>query len=60
MGRKISKALEDADRRKMDYAIIVGDKELKEDAIMLRDLIKRKQNVVKIESVVEKIIGDRS
>jgi histidyl-tRNA synthetase len=60
MGRKISKALEDADRRKVDYAIIVGDKELKEDAIMLRDLIKRKQNVVKIESVVEKIIGDRS
>ncbi len=30
MGRKMAKALEDADKRKVDYAIIVGERELKE------------------------------
>ncbi|MEM3577148.1 MAG: histidine--tRNA ligase [Candidatus Bathyarchaeia archaeon] len=55
MGRKISKALEDADRRKMDYAIIVGERELKEGAVVLRNLAKREQNNVKIEELVEKI-----
>lgn len=55
MGRKISKALEDADRRKMDYAIIIGEKELREGAVVLRDLSKREQNNVKIEELAEKI-----
>ncbi|NWG11250.1 histidine--tRNA ligase [Candidatus Bathyarchaeota archaeon] len=57
MGRKIAKALEDANRRKVDYAVIVGERELKEDAVMLRDLLKREQNVVKIAKMVEKIKG---
>ncbi|NWF86209.1 histidine--tRNA ligase [Candidatus Bathyarchaeota archaeon] len=60
MGRKISKALEDADRRKIAYAIIVGGRELKEDAVMLRNLMKRQQNVIKIEKIAEKIKGDCS
>jgi histidyl-tRNA synthetase len=55
MGRKVSKALEDADRRRMDYAIIVGEKELKEGAVVLRDLVKREQKSVKIEKLVETI-----
>jgi len=54
-GRKVSKALEDADRRKMDYAIIVGNRELKEGAVMLRDLIRREQKIVKIERLVEEL-----
>lgn len=60
MGRKISKALEDADRRKIAYAIIVGERELKEGAVMLRNLVKRQQNVVKIEKIAEEIKGDCS
>jgi histidyl-tRNA synthetase len=55
MGRKITKALEDADRRKINYAIIVGERELKEDAVMLRNLMKREQNVVKIDTIVKKV-----
>jgi histidyl-tRNA synthetase len=55
MGRKISKALEDADRRKIDYAVIVGERELKDDAVMLRDLVRREQKVVKIEQIAENI-----
>jgi histidyl-tRNA synthetase len=57
MGRKVAKALEDADRRKMDYAVIVGGRELKEKAIVLRDLAKREQKTVKIEKTVEEIRG---
>jgi histidyl-tRNA synthetase len=54
-GRKVAKALEDADRRKMDYAIIVGEKELKEKAVAVRDLTKRKQEIVKIEKIADAI-----
>jgi histidyl-tRNA synthetase len=55
MGRKMAKALEDADRRGMDYAIIVGERELKENAVVVRDLKKRKQSTVKIENIVKAI-----
>jgi len=57
MGRKVAKALEDADRRKMDYAVIVGERELKEKAVVLRNLARREQKIVKIEKIVEKIRG---
>ena len=55
MGRKVTKALEDADRRKMDYAIIVGKRELKEGAVVVRDLAQRKQVVVEIEKIIKTI-----
>ena len=55
MGRKIAKALEDADRRKVDFAIIVGERELKDSAVVIRDLAKRKQNTVKIAKLLENI-----
>jgi histidyl-tRNA synthetase len=54
-GRKVAKALEDADRKKMAYAIIVGEKELKEKAVVIRDLEKRKQEIVKIEEIADAI-----
>ncbi|MGA2680744.1 MAG: histidine--tRNA ligase [Candidatus Bathyarchaeia archaeon] len=55
MGRKMAKALEDADRRKVDYAVIVGERELKEGAVMLRNLAKREQSIVPIKELAEKI-----
>ena len=55
MGRKVTKALEDADRRMMDYAVIVGERELKEEAVVIRNLKRRKQETVKIENMVETI-----
>jgi histidyl-tRNA synthetase len=57
MRRKMAKALEDADRRKMDYAVIVGERELKEGAVVVRDLAKREQITVKIEKLAERISG---
>jgi histidyl-tRNA synthetase len=55
MGRKMGKALEDADKRKIDYAIIVGERELKENTVVLKDLKKREQTTVPIASLLEKI-----
>jgi histidyl-tRNA synthetase len=55
MGRKMAKALEDADRRKVDYAVIVGERELKDDAVVLKDLTKREQCTVPIQKLIEKI-----
>jgi len=57
MGRKVTKALEDADRREMDFAVIVGEKELKGGAVVLRNLNRREQKPVKIEKIVEAIKG---
>ncbi|MEM2440270.1 MAG: histidine--tRNA ligase [Candidatus Bathyarchaeia archaeon] len=51
VGRKVSKALEDADRRSISHVIIVGEKELKEGAVVLRDMRKKKQTVVKISEL---------
>jgi histidyl-tRNA synthetase len=55
MGRKMAKALEDADRRKVDYAVIVGERELKEGAVVVRDLAKHEQATVKIAKLPEQI-----
>lgn len=55
MGRKMTKALEDADRRKTKYAIIVGERELKEGSVVLRDLSKREQRIVQIGKLVDEI-----
>jgi histidyl-tRNA synthetase len=53
MGRKVVRALEDADRRRMNHAIILGERELKEGAVVIRNLAKREQKTVKIERMIE-------
>ena len=55
MGRKMAKALEDADKRKVDFAVIVGERELKEGAVVLKDLANRQQNTISIDKLIEKI-----
>jgi histidyl-tRNA synthetase len=55
MGRKIVKALEDADRKKSDYAVILGERELRENAVVVRNLAKREQETVKIEELADKL-----
>jgi histidyl-tRNA synthetase len=55
MGRKINKALEDADKRKVDFAVLVGEQELKVGAVVLKNLTRRQQNIVSFEHLVEKI-----
>ncbi|MBX5321818.1 MAG: histidine--tRNA ligase [Candidatus Bathyarchaeota archaeon] len=60
MGRKVSKALEDADRRGISHVIIVGEKELKDEAVVLRNMRKKRQSTVKIEKLAEEIRQDSS
>ena len=55
MGRKMAKALEDADKRKVDFAVIVGERELKEGKVTLKDLAKREQAEVEIKDLAERI-----
>ena len=57
MRRKVTKALEDADRKEIDYAIIIGERELSEGAVVLRNLKKREQCTVKIERLREAMKG---
>jgi histidyl-tRNA synthetase len=57
MGRKMTKALEDADRRKVDFVVIVGSKELRKGAVAVRDLANREQFTVKIAELPEIIKG---
>lgn len=56
MGRKIAKALEDADRRGVSHVVIVGERELKENAVVVRNLAKREQVVVKIEKLAKALM----
>ncbi len=55
MGRKMVKALEDADKRKIGFAVIVGERELKEGAVVLKDLVNRQQKQVALKNLVEEI-----
>jgi len=55
MGRRMAKALEDADRRKVDFAVIVGERELKEGAVVLRELEEREQSTIRIEKLIDTI-----
>ena len=55
MGRKMGKALEDADKRKADYAVIVGERELKEGKVVLKELANRTQYTIAIDKLAEKI-----
>ena len=55
MGRTVSRALSDADRRKVAYAVLVGPEELKERKVVLRNLTTRRQKTVEISELIETI-----
>jgi histidyl-tRNA synthetase len=57
MGRRMNKALDDANRRRMDYAVIVGKRELERGEVILRDLEKRQQVSIKVEKLAESVAG---
>ena len=57
MGRKMGKALEDADKRKVDFAVIVGERELKEGSVMVKNLVTREQILIQIKDLAQKIKG---
>ncbi len=56
MGRSISKALADANRRKVTHAVIIGPKELKVDKVVLREMKNGTQRTVLIKNLTEEIL----
>jgi len=56
MGRTVSRALSDADRRGCAYAVIVGPEEVKEGKVILRDMKKREQKPVETEAITKEIL----
>jgi len=57
MGRSISRALADADRRGVAYAVIVGPEELKEKKVVLREMKKSEQQTVEISNLTQEILA---
>jgi histidyl-tRNA synthetase len=57
MGRSVSRALADADRRGVAYAVIVGPKELEEKKVVLKDMNKGEQQTVSISDLTEAIFA---
>ncbi len=55
MGRGVSKALADADRRGFSDAVLIGPEEAKTKEVVLRDLHNRLQKTVKIQNLVDEI-----
>jgi len=55
MGRSVTRALSDADRRGIVFAVILGPKEMREDKVVLRHMIKRRQWTVGLDALPEKI-----
>jgi histidyl-tRNA synthetase len=54
MGRSVSKALSDADRRGITHAVIVGSREIKEKKVVLRDMSERTQETIDLEQLLAK------
>ena len=55
MGRTVSKSLSDADRRGINYAIIVGPEESKDEKVIVRDMRRREQKKIKIDYLKEEL-----
>jgi histidyl-tRNA synthetase len=60
MGRTVSRALKDADRRGADHAVILGPKELKEGKATLRNLKSREQQIVDIEKLSKELLAKKT
>ena len=57
MGRSVSRALADADRRGVAYAVIVGPKELEENKVVLKDMRKNLQRTIDIGGLTQDILS---
>ncbi len=53
--RKLDKILEYADRINAEFVVIVGEKELKNNSVVVKNMRKKKQEEVKIANLIEKL-----
>ena len=57
-GHTVSKALQNASKRKFTNAVIVGPEELKKDKVVLRYMQKREQKAIEIKHLAREILKD--
>ncbi|KYH42250.1 MAG: histidyl-tRNA synthetase [Candidatus Bathyarchaeota archaeon B63] len=57
MGRSVTRALSDADRRGIAFTVIIGPKEIAEGKVVLRDMARREQITVKLDELPERLRG---
>ncbi|HVP41593.1 MAG TPA: histidine--tRNA ligase [Candidatus Krumholzibacteriaceae bacterium] len=55
MGRTVTRALQDADRKSVTHAIILGPKEIEKQEVTIRDMKKREQHTIKTHNLLEEI-----
>jgi histidyl-tRNA synthetase len=55
MGRSVTRALQDADRRGVTHAIILGPKEIEKQEVTLRDMKEREQHTIKTQNLLQEI-----
>ncbi|MBX5326743.1 MAG: histidine--tRNA ligase [Candidatus Bathyarchaeia archaeon] len=55
MGRAVTRALQDADRRGIKQAVILGPKEMEKGEVILRDMEKREQHTIKKQYLIKEI-----
>jgi histidyl-tRNA synthetase len=55
MGRSVTRALQDADRKGVTHAIILGPKEMERKEVTLRDMKKREQCTIKTQNLLQEI-----
>ncbi len=59
MRRPVSKALSDADRRGLQYAVLIGPEEAKQDKVTLRNMKNREQKTIEREKLVTEIMREK-
>lgn len=55
MGRTVTRALQDANRKAITHAIIIGPKEMEKREVTIRNLQKREQHTTKTQNLLEEI-----
>jgi histidyl-tRNA synthetase len=55
MGRTITRALQDANRKGITHVVIIGPKEMEKRKVTIRDLQKREQHAIKMQNLLEEI-----
>jgi histidyl-tRNA synthetase len=55
MGRNVARALQDADRKEITHAIILGPKEMENQEITFRDMQTRTQRIIKTPDLMKEI-----
>jgi histidyl-tRNA synthetase len=59
MRRPVSKALSDADRRGLQYVVLIGPEEAKQDKVTLRNMKNREQKTIKKEKLITEIMKEK-